>query len=42
MKNIPKDLFLRDIGFTVVFVDMGTSMNDAVHIQVEVIKVGYL
>jgi hypothetical protein len=42
VKNIPKDFLFGNIGFAVVFVDMGASMNDAIHVQIEIVKIRYL
>ena len=39
MENIPKDFFFRDDGFTTVFVDMRTGMDNSIHVQVEVIEI---
>ena len=39
MENISENLFFTDIRFTIIFVQMWTRMDNAVHIQVEIIEI---
>lgn len=42
MENVGKNLLLRDAEVDVLVVGVGALMNDAVHVQVEVIELGNL
>ena len=42
MEDVAKDLLFRDIDLAIVFIDMRTRVDDAIHIQVEIIEIRQL